>query len=258
MYAFRAETLWPALARVKPENEAGEYYLTDVVRILLGDGKRVATVTAPHEEIEGVNDRRQLAEAAAIVRARLLDALMRDSGVTVMDPATTHVEVDVEVGRDTIVEPFTVIRRGAKIGAGCHVGPFAHISDGAILEDGAEIGNFVEVKRSRIGKKAKAKHLAYIGDGDVGERANIGAGTIFCNYDGKNKSKTKIGERAFIGSGSLLVAPVEIGAGATTGAGAVVTRGKLVPPGEVWAGVPARPISKSGNGAAAGKSGGKG
>jgi bifunctional UDP-N-acetylglucosamine pyrophosphorylase/glucosamine-1-phosphate N-acetyltransferase len=247
MYAFQADALWGAVARVKNENQAGEFYLTDVVRILLGDGRKVGTVEAPFEETEGVNDRKQLAEQAAIIRRRILDRLMAE-GVTILDPGTTYVEGDVEVGRDTIIEPFSVIRRGARIGSGCHIGPFAHIADGAILEDGAEVGNFVEVKRTRMRKKAKAKHLAYLGDGDIGERANIGAGTIFCNYDGKNKSATKVGEKAFIGSGSLLVAPVEIGAGATTGAGAVVTRGKSVPSGEVWVGMPAKPIRKGGEG----------
>jgi bifunctional UDP-N-acetylglucosamine pyrophosphorylase/glucosamine-1-phosphate N-acetyltransferase len=245
VYAFRGAALWPLLDELKPENKAGEYYLTDVVRLLCERGARVATVAADYWQCEGVNDRFQLAQAAQVLRMRELERLAREVGVTVMDPASTFVEVDVEVGRDTIIEPFTVIRRGAKIGAGCHVGPFAHISDGAILEDGAEIGNFVEVKRSRIRKKAKAKHLAYIGDGDVGERANIGAGTIFCNYDGKTKSKTVVGEKAFIGSGSLLVAPAEIGPGATTGAGAVVTRGKTVPAGETWVGIPARAIKKA-------------
>ncbi len=248
LYAFRTAALWGALERVRPENEAGEYYLTDVVRILLAERRRVGTVAAAFAEVEGVNDRRQLADAAAVLRGRILDRLLREGGVTIVDPATTFIEAGVEIGADTVVEPFTVIRRGARIGAGCHVGPFAHVSDGAILEDGAEIGNFVEVKRTRVGSNAKAKHLAYLGDGEIGAGANIGAGTIFCNYDGKNKHRTTIGEKAFIGSGSLIVAPAEVGPGAVTGAGAVVTRGKKVPAGETWAGVPARPIKPKGKG----------
>jgi bifunctional UDP-N-acetylglucosamine pyrophosphorylase/glucosamine-1-phosphate N-acetyltransferase len=243
MYVFRAERLWQALEQVRPENAAGEYYVTDVVRILLAQGLRVATVEAPFAEVEGVNDRAQLAQASAVIRDRVLSTLMRDVGVTVVDPSTTWVEVDVHVGPDTVIEPFSVVRAGARIGAGCHIGPFAHISEKVVLEDGAEIGNFVEVKRTRMGKKAKAKHLAYLGDGDVGAGANIGAGTIFCNYDGSAKHPTKVGEKAFIGSGTLLVAPVEVGASASTGAGAVVTRGKKVPAGETWIGVPARPLA---------------
>jgi len=243
MYVFRAARLWAALALVTPENEAREYYLTDVVKILLAEGARVATAEAPFYEVEGVNDRLQLAQAAEVVRARIVESLMRDVGVTIVDPRSAMIEVDVHVGPDTIIEPFCVIRAGARIGAGCHVGPFAHVAEGAVLEDGAEVGNFVEVKRTRMGKKAKAKHLAYLGDGDIGAGVNIGAGTILCNYDGKAKHVTTIGDKAFIGSGSLLVAPVEIGPGAVTGAGAVVTRGKKIPAGETWAGIPARPLT---------------
>jgi bifunctional UDP-N-acetylglucosamine pyrophosphorylase/glucosamine-1-phosphate N-acetyltransferase len=242
IYAFRAAALWPALERVENDNRAGEYYLTDVVRILFAEGRRVGTFSAPFSEVEGVNDRRQLAEAARVLRERILIDLMREKGVTIVDPATTWIEVDVEIGPDTTIEPFSVIRRGARIGAGCHIGPFAQLGEGTVLEDGVEIGNFVEVKRTRAGAGAKAKHLAYLGDGQIGPGVNIGAGTIFCNYDGRKKHSTVVGEGAFLGSGSLLVAPVEIGPRAVLGAGAVVTRGKKVPAGETWVGVPARPV----------------
>ncbi len=241
-YAFRADSLWPAAAELKPDNSQKELYLTDIVRILLAYGRTVGTCRAADStEVLGVNSRKELAAAVQQLRLRLIDRHL-DAGATIVDPTTTWIEADCEIGPDTVIEPFTIIRRGARIGARCHVGPFAHLQTGVVPEDEAEIGNFVEVKRTRVRRGAKAKHLAYLGDGDLGEKANVGAGTILCNYDGKRKSKTTNGERAFIGSGSLLVAPCEIGPGATTGAGAVVTRGKKVPAGETWAGVPARAI----------------
>jgi bifunctional UDP-N-acetylglucosamine pyrophosphorylase/glucosamine-1-phosphate N-acetyltransferase len=241
-YAFRAGALFSALAEVRPANAQGEYYLTDVIGILVGRGGRVAArVAADPSEAWGVNRRSDLARAAAVLEDRVLERHM-DAGVTIVAPHLTWIEVDVEIGAETVIEPFTTIRRGARIGAGCHVGPFAHLAGGTVLEDGAEVGNYVEVKRTRLGKKAKAKHLAYLGDGDIGPGANIGAGTIFANYDGKAKHPTVVGERAFVGSGSVLVAPVEVGPRATTGAGAVVTRGKKIGEGETWVGVPARPL----------------
>ncbi len=243
LYAFEAARLRAALGRVEPDNRAGEYYLTDAVRLLLAGGDRIATVRLPFAEMAGVNTRRELVEAAGALALRRAHELV-DAGVDVLAPALTWIEVDVSVGEGTTIEPFTVIRRGARIGARCHVGPFAHVAEGTVLEDEAEIGNFVEVKRTTVRRGAKAKHLSYLGDGDIGPKANIGAGTVFCNYDGKTKSKTTVGERAFVGSGTMLVAPVEVGPGATTAAGAVVTKGKKVPPGEVWAGVPARPFSR--------------
>jgi bifunctional UDP-N-acetylglucosamine pyrophosphorylase/glucosamine-1-phosphate N-acetyltransferase len=247
-YAFDAEALFRVLPRVAPTNAQGEFYLTDVVRLLVEEGGRVAArVAEDPTEALGVNRRAELAQAAAVLLERVLERHM-DAGVTIVAPHLTWIEVDVEIGPDTVIEPFTTIRRGARIGTGCKVGPFAHLSDGAVLEDGAEIGNFVEVKRTRMGPKAKAKHLAYLGDGVVGAAANIGAGTIFANYDGKAKHKTLVGERAFIGSGSVLVAPVEVGPRAVTGAGAIVTRGKRVPDGETWVGVPAKPLGNRAGG----------
>ncbi len=244
VYAFRAPALRRALGALRPENAQREYYLTDAIAYLVREGGRVAALRAANpDEARGVNDRAELARAAALLAERVRAAHLA-AGVTIVAPALSWIEVDVEIGPDTIVEPFTVIRRGARIGAGCHVGPFAHVAEGTVLEDGAEIGNFVEVKRTRVRARAKAKHLAYLGDGDVGAGANIGAGTIFANYDGRAKHPTKVGEGAFIGSGTVLVAPVEVGPGAVTGAGAVVTRGKKVPAGETWAGVPARPLRR--------------
>ena len=153
--------------------------------------------------------------------------------------------VDEFTGEGTVIFPCTVIRGGVRVGAGCEVGPFTHLREGTVLEDGAQVGNFTECKKSTIGEGSKAKHLSYLGDTVVGKGANIGAGTIFANYDGKTKHQTIVGDGAFVGSGTTVVAPNEIGAGAITGAGAVITRSAKVGDGEVWGGVPARKLENT-------------
>lgn len=246
-YVFSRDGLVSDLSGLSPNNRAGELYLTDLVALNLRRGRPVEAVVATSlEEIGGVNDRRQLAAVGEVLRQRILDGHML-AGVTISHPGSTYIEADVEIGADATILPFTVICRGAKIGPRCVVGPFAHIRTGTVLDEAAEIGNFVETKKAHLGPKAKAKHLSYLGDVEVGARANIGAGTITANYDGKRKSETRIGERAFIGSGTVLVAPVSVGDDAVTGAGAVVTRNKHVGDGEVWTGVPARLLKKKGN-----------
>jgi bifunctional UDP-N-acetylglucosamine pyrophosphorylase/glucosamine-1-phosphate N-acetyltransferase len=263
VYCFDARRLWPALAEVRPDNDQGEYYLTDVVGILARAGGRVEAITV-HDPAEalGVNDRRQLAAVAVIQRRRILDRLM-EAGVTIIDPATTYVEDAVTIGPDTIVYPQVFIEGASTIGAecvvqsGCHVrssrlgdrvllkpycviaesvvedeaqlGPFCHLRPQAVIGSGARIGNFVEVKKSRIGRGSKAPHLAYIGDSTVGERVNVGAGAITCNYDGAAKHETKIGDGVFVGSNSTLIAPLTVGEGAYVAAGSTITRD--VPPG---------------------------
>lgn len=240
-YVFRAPDLFAALKDVKPDNAKGELYLTDVLSILLKGGKPVEPVRSTQPaEIYGINSRRDLVAATNFLRWKVLERHM-DNGVTIVDPSTTFIEEDVEIGQDTVIEPFTVIRRDVRIGKGCEVGPFAQLRPGTVMEDGAEVGNFVEVKKSRIGAKSKAKHLTYLGDATLGANVNIGAGTITANYDGKNKHATVIEDGVHVGSNTVLVAPVKLGKGAKTGAGAVVVRGEVAP-GEVVAGVPARPI----------------
>ena len=171
-----------------------------------------------------------------------------ESGVQIDDPSNTYIEKGVEISPGAKIHPFCVIRRGCTIGPSCEVGPFSHLRPGVVLEEGAKVGNFVEIKNSRMGAGSKTNHLSYIGDGDVGERVNIGAGTIFANYDGENKNETKVKDGAFIGSGSVLVAPVTVGKNARTGAGSVILRGRDVPDGETVVGVPARPhITKKDN-----------
>lgn len=263
VYCFAASQLWPALEELRPDNDQGEYYLTDVVGILARRSGRVEAITvADPTEALGVNDRRQLAALAAIQRRRILDRLMAD-GVTIIDPATTYVDDTVTVGPDTVLYPGVVLEQSTTIGAesvvgaGCQVrgcrlgdrvrlkpycvladsevedgaelGPFCHLRPGAFIGAAARIGNFVEVKQSRIGRGSKANHLAYIGNATVGERVNIGAGSITCNYDGVAKHPTVIGDGAFVGTNTSLVAPLTIGEGAHIGAGSVIT--KDVPPG---------------------------
>jgi bifunctional UDP-N-acetylglucosamine pyrophosphorylase/glucosamine-1-phosphate N-acetyltransferase len=240
LYAFDAALLAGALRRLKPQNAQGELYLTDVPRILRRDGRPVGAVrTLEPEVVAGVNTLGELAAAGAAMRGRVLEGFLA-AGVEIVDPATTFVGPEARIGAGTRLEPFTVVESGARIGRNCDVGPFARIRKGTVLEDGASIGNFVEVKASRVGRGSKARHLAYLGDADVGSGVNVGAGTITCNYDGKRKHPTTVGDGAFLGSGTLLVAPVKVGRRAVTGAGAVVLAGRDVPPGALAVGVPAR------------------
>lgn len=239
-YCFDAKALRPALAGLKPNNAQGEYYLTDAVESFAKAGATVPTLCVDDaSEIQGVNSLADLAVARELMQERILLEHLAN-GVIVVDPASTWIDHDVAIGSDTKILPCTVIGSGCTIGSHCEVGPFAHLRAGTVLEDGAEVGNFVEAKKTRLGKGAKAKHLTYLGDATVGAKANIGAGTITANYDGVNKHETRIGERCFVGSGTVLVAPTELGDRAMTGAGAIVKRGSVVPADEIWVGMPAR------------------
>jgi bifunctional UDP-N-acetylglucosamine pyrophosphorylase/glucosamine-1-phosphate N-acetyltransferase len=273
IYCFETRKLFPALARVEPANAQGEYYLTDVPGILRADGEDVSVfVHTDAREVSGINTRVELSEFERLLRNRTLRRLMIDSGVTVIDPSHTYVSGEAHVGRDTVLHPGvciegrTVIGEACEIHAGvrvtdsrigsgvtikdhsvvvdseigdhCSVGPFAHLRMNALMEEGAVVGNFVEVKKSRLGRRAKSMHLTYLGDATVGDRTNIGAGTITCNYDGKEKHPTVIEEDVKIGSDTMLVAPVRVGARSVTGAGSVVIED--VPPDTLVAGVPAK------------------
>jgi len=263
IYCFDARALWPALDRLSPGNDQAELYLTDVIALLARGRRRVESVHADDPlEVAGVNDRRQLAELDAVVRERTLARLMIE-GVTVLDPRATYVEADVAVGRDTVLYPGvrlagqTTIGEACVVGTGCQltdvtladrvtlrpysvlerstveesatIGPFARLRPGSVIGAGAEVGNFIEIKQATLGRRVKAHHVGYIGDATVGEAANIGAGTVTCNYDGERKNETRIGARAFVGTHSSLVAPLTIGEDAYVGAGSVIT--KDVPPG---------------------------
>jgi bifunctional UDP-N-acetylglucosamine pyrophosphorylase/glucosamine-1-phosphate N-acetyltransferase len=239
LVAARSEDLWPLLHRVGKANAAGEYYLPDIVMLAAADGRRSAVIETAADEVSGINSRADLAAVEAAWQRRRRARAMSE-GVTLVAPETVWFSHDTEIGRDTIVEPNVVfgpgvriaerarIRafchiEGAMIASGAEIGPYARLRPGSEIGEGARIGNFVETKKARLGKGAKANHLTYLGDAEVGAGANVGAGTITCNYDGFFKYGTSIGEGAFIGSNSALVAPVAIGAGAIVGAGSVIT-----------------------------------
>ncbi|MBV8593908.1 MAG: bifunctional UDP-N-acetylglucosamine diphosphorylase/glucosamine-1-phosphate N-acetyltransferase GlmU [Caulobacteraceae bacterium] len=238
--AAPAELLFALLNQVTDANAKGEYYLTDIVGLAVTDGRAVRVAFAPETQVAGVNSQAELAVAEAAFQHRRRAELMA-AGVTLAAPATVHLAWDTRIGPGAVVEPNVVFApgveveggatirafshlEGARVRAGAIVGPFARLRPGADIGEGAHIGNFVEVKKVRVGPGAKANHLAYLGDGSVGAGANIGAGTIFCNYDGFDKHDTHVGEGAFIGSDSALVAPVTVGAGAYTGSGSVIVR----------------------------------
>jgi bifunctional UDP-N-acetylglucosamine pyrophosphorylase/glucosamine-1-phosphate N-acetyltransferase len=271
LYCFEIGPLLSALDQLSPTNAQGEYYLPDVFSILQNQGHRIGVFAHDRpEEFHGINNRIELADVSARLRRQVLDHLML-SGVTLVDPDSTHISADAVIGQDTIIHPQVIIEGETHIGEECEihswsrlvnarlgdrvtvkngcvivdsqlaqdtaVGPFAHLRMGVDLAEGAAIGNFVEVKNSRIGRKTKAMHLAYLGDATIGERVNVGAGTITCNYDGKRKNPTFIEDEVKLGSDTMLVAPVRVGRGAMTGAGAVVT--KDVPDHSLAVGVPA-------------------
>ena len=255
-YVFDKKKLFGALKSVKKSPKKKEYYLTDTIGILSRSGSVRAVLTTDKEETMGVNTRMELAKAEEIVQRRLQEGWM-ERGVGIRDPKTTFIDSDVRLGQDTILLPHTVIEEGSVIGAGCTIGPFARIRGGSKVGDKAVIGNFVEIVRSKIGRGTQIKHLSYIGDAEIGENVNIGAGTITANYDGKNKHKTIIRDRAQIGSGTVFVAPVTVGRGAKTGAGYVVTKGTRMKDGSVYVGVPAKELPARGGSASGGKKGKK-
>jgi bifunctional UDP-N-acetylglucosamine pyrophosphorylase/glucosamine-1-phosphate N-acetyltransferase len=271
VYCFDRNWLWPNLQQL-PRNAAGEYYLTDLIGVASRQGREIATVRGTVEEGVGINDRVQLASAEQLMRRRILERHMY-AGVTIIDPATTYIDAGVQIDIDTIILPGTMITGATKIGSGCRLGPystihqsriggnciirqsaleeaeleegvsmgpFSHCRPGAHLARNVRMGNYAEVKNSYVGAETDMHHFSYLGDAAVGEHVNIGAGTITCNYDGVRKNHTEIGDHAFIGSDTMLVAPVTLGEHAQTGAGAVVL--KDVSPWTRVAGVPAREL----------------
>ncbi|HEX8662854.1 MAG TPA: bifunctional UDP-N-acetylglucosamine diphosphorylase/glucosamine-1-phosphate N-acetyltransferase GlmU [Beijerinckiaceae bacterium] len=244
LMALRGDRALALLEKVGCDNDQKEYYLTDLVEIARAAGERVEVVVAPEAEVQGINDRAQLAQVEAVVQERLRVKAMK-AGVTLVAPETVFFSLDTEIAPDVTVEPYVVFGpgvaiesgavihafshlEGARVGQGASVGPYARLRPGAALGEKARVGNFVEVKNAALGAGAKANHLAYLGDASVGEGANVGAGTVTCNYDGFSKHRTEIGKGAFVGTNSSLVAPVSIGEGAYVASGSVIT--KDVPP----------------------------
>jgi bifunctional UDP-N-acetylglucosamine pyrophosphorylase/glucosamine-1-phosphate N-acetyltransferase len=255
VYVFDGTQLTAALKKITDDNKAGEFYLTDVFLHL--KPVTVLKLDDPSEAM-GVKDRIRLAQAAATIQRRILEKLML-SGVTIVDPKSTFVDATVTIGQDTVIEPFTVIKAHTTIGSDCRIGPHVHIEDARIgdrsdcgpfaklrpgteIADDVHIGSFAELVRTRVGRGSKVPHVSYLGDTDLGEDANIGAGTITANFDGTNKNRTTIGDGAFIGVDTMLVAPVKLGKQSRTGAGSVVT--KDIPDGATAVGVPARVVRR--------------
>jgi bifunctional UDP-N-acetylglucosamine pyrophosphorylase/glucosamine-1-phosphate N-acetyltransferase len=240
VYLLDAGLLWKLLERVDDHNAQGELYLTSIVELAVGDGCRVeGLVLSDPDEALGVNTRAELARAEALMRERTLNRVMA-AGVTIIDPGSTYIDVDVEIGADTLIEPGCVIQGATRIGSGVHLkpgcmiessrigddvemGPNAHLRPNCVIGDGCRIGNFVEVKNSVFGPGVKADHLSYIGDADVGARASFGCGSVVVNYDGQKKHRTTVGERAFIGCNVNLVAPIAVEADAFVAAGSTIT-----------------------------------
>jgi bifunctional UDP-N-acetylglucosamine pyrophosphorylase/glucosamine-1-phosphate N-acetyltransferase len=273
IYCFATGQLFRALEKVRNDNAQGEYYLTDVPALLREAGEDVAIFqhNDPYE-IEGVNNRAQLAVLERVLNRRTISRLMLDYGVSFIDPKSTYVSEQARIGRDTVIYPNVTIEgeteigdgctvrsgtrvtdsrighgvevrdncliQDSEVGSGCTVGPMAHLRGNAVMLAESRVGNFVELKKTTLGAGSKASHLTYLGDATIGENTNIGAGTVTCNYDGKKKNETRIGDNVRIGSDTMLVAPVEVGDGAVTGAGSVVTTD--VEPGDLVVGVPAR------------------
>jgi len=223
-YLFNNKILFGALDNVQPDNVKGEYYLTDALALMIASGHKVVAVTAVRpEEAMGVNSRQQLSEAGKIMQERIQSRLM-DNGVTIVDPANTWVDVRTKIGQDTVIEPFTYIHGEVKIGRNCRVGPFAFLRSGTVLGDDVVLGVFTEVKNSSLADGVRARHHSYLGDATVGKNVNVGAGLITANYDGKNINRTEIGNDCYIGSGSILIAPVALKDGAHIDAGTVVSQ----------------------------------
>lgn len=255
-YCFQAEALKKGLQSIKPQNAQGEYYLTDIFKILISSGKKIATFcTDDYREALGINNRLQLAEAENLIYESIKEYWMLE-GVTIVNPSSVLIDTQVEIEKDVIIQPFTILKGRTKIGKGsvigpgtrlenctclagvqiensvakeavigenCVIGPYAYLRPGTVLAEGVKVGDFVEVKNSVIGEGSKVPHLSYIGDSTLGKNVNIGAGTITCNYDGRKKHSTVIGDGAFVGSNTNFVAPVEIGKQAVIGAGSTIT-----------------------------------
>ncbi|MCK4908261.1 MAG: bifunctional N-acetylglucosamine-1-phosphate uridyltransferase/glucosamine-1-phosphate acetyltransferase [Planctomycetes bacterium] len=244
IYVFDSKLIYPLLKELKPHQKNGEYYLTDVIGLLINRGKKVIAYQADDPGIcLGVNSQSELVNATRVMRQKVIERL-NSQGVTVIDPDNTYIEPTVTIGRDTVIYPFTVIRGKVTIGKNCSVGPFTHLRTGSVLADHARVGNFTELKKTTLGERSKANHLSYLGDSIIGNDVNVGAGTITANYDGKNKHQTRIDNGASTGSGTVLVAPVKLGKNSMTGAGAVVSKGKDVKDGETVVGIPAKAIKK--------------
>lgn len=242
IYCFTKKALKDNLSKIRKDKKKGEYFLTDIVEILYDRREKLDTYYLDRpEEILGVNNQKDLWKVSKLLRSNILEDLSA-KGVKIIDPESVFIESGVKIGKNTVIYPFTFIEKGVIIGNNCSLGPFIRIRGNTVIDSNTQVGNFLEINRTQVGKKVRIKHFGYLGDARVADRVNIGAGSVVANYDGKSKHRTDINQGAFIGSDSILVAPVKIGKGAATGAGSVVVRN--VKPGTVVAGVPAREIKR--------------
>lgn len=239
---FKNDKLFSALKQVRPNNRKKEYYLTDTIGIIYKKGGLIENARIEDvNEALGINSRVDLARANKIKQREINESLMKD-GITIVDPDSTFISFGTKIGPDTVIYPFTVIEKNVKIGKRCSVGPFAHLREGTRVDDDVLVGNFLEIVRSHLGAKTLIKHFGYIGDSQIGKLVNIGAGAVTANFDGSSKAVTVVKDQAFIGSDTILVAPVKIGRRAKTGAGSVIVKNMHVPDNAVVAGVPARQL----------------
>jgi bifunctional UDP-N-acetylglucosamine pyrophosphorylase/glucosamine-1-phosphate N-acetyltransferase len=243
-YVFDAPGVWEGVDQLGTANAQGEYYLTDVPAILKRLGRTVeAARVLEAYDVLGVNTRRHLADAHEALQARVAERLLA-GGVSIVDPRNTYIDPRAEIGPDTVIYPFTLITGQVRIGSNCRIGPFAHLREGTILQNSVQVGAFVEISASNVGEGTIARHLAYLGNANLGPNVNVGAGFITANFDGKAKHGVEIGPEVQLGAGAIAVAPVRIGRGAVLGAGAVVTRGHDVAAESTVVGVPARPLER--------------
>jgi bifunctional UDP-N-acetylglucosamine pyrophosphorylase/glucosamine-1-phosphate N-acetyltransferase len=240
MYIFKKEALLEGLEHLTDANKSGEYYLTDVLGWVVRRGQRIEAYRVDDaREVLGVNSQRELLEASRFMRERLLERRM-ENGVVIEDATSVFIDGSAVIGAGTVIYPFTYIEKNVVVGRNCSLGPFCHLREAAVLEDGVCVGNFTEIKNSRLGAGTFMRHMSYVGDTSVGKNVNIGAGTVVANFDGKKKNRTVIQDKAFIGCDAVLIAPVTIGRGAIVGAGSVVTRNHNVADHTTVVGVPAR------------------
>jgi len=243
IYCFKRAQLLENLVKIKKNQKKGEYFLTDIVEILYKQGISLDTYFAQDsKEVLGINSKKDLYAVQGIIRRRIVEEFI-DKGVDIIDPDSTFIQAGCSIGKGTIIYPFTFIEKGVIIGKNCSLGPFIHLRGESRVGDDTQVGNFLEINRTSIGKNVRIKHFGYLGDARIEDNANIGAGTVTANFDGKSKNKTHIKKGAFIGSDTILVAPVKVDNAAVTGAGSVVT--KDVKARETVAGVPAKPLKKA-------------
>ncbi len=240
-YVFSREVLYHYLEKIPLHPQKKEYFLTEIIFLLYNDGFKIHALLSHQEEALGINTQEDLLQAQRIMQKRINSEFIKQ-GISIVEPQTTFIDDGVRIGKQTKIYPFTFIEKNVIIGSSCSIGPFIHLREGTRIANSTQLGNFVEVVRSQIGSNVKVKHFSYIGDTIIKDKVNIGAGTVVANFDGKNKHKTIIEKNAFIGSDTVLVAPLKIGKNALTGAGAIVT--KDVAPNIVVVGVPAKVLKK--------------